>query len=518
MTKSQIPLDETNAFSTLFLDYLAQKQDLATFYGLFPSVENAGLMAFKRQFDKRHRAILVDAISQQYQDIPFKEAVLSNLDLLKAENTFTITTGHQLNLATGPMYVVLKLISTINAAKALALKFPQYHFVPIYWMATEDHDFEEINHFNYLGKTITWQTTQTGAVGKFIVESLESMFPDVNEIPAMVKEAYQEGLTLAKATQKLVHALLGKYGLICLDADQKALKALFAPIMKDEIVSGKASLKVKETIEALKAKGYKSQVNPREINLFYLEHNVRERIEKQGDEYVVLNTALKFKEEELLGLLSSHPEKFSPNVILRPLYQCTILPDIATVGGPAELAYWLQLKSLFDTYAVSFPLLMPRNFALVATNAQQTKLEKIGIEVKDLFQDQASLKKLILDKVDHNHFNLTPETSLLKQINDSLLQKVNAIDPTLNATVNAEMTKIAKGLNDLEKKITKALERKNETTFNQVFNIKSKLFPKEGLQERHDNFFNFQLMHPTMIGDLVDHLASFDFKLTILII
>ena len=517
MTNSKIALQDTACFSSFFIDYVNENEALKEFYDLYPSMAHAGVVASKRSFEQSNRTILVNELTKQYLGIADAEEVNKNIQLLNKPTTFTITTGHQLNLATGPMYVILKLVTAINTAQQLNLKYPHLNFVPVYWMATEDHDFEEINHFNFFGKTHTWETMQTGAVGRFVVEELTKMFPDLNDISPLISNAYRQGLSLAKATQQLVHSLMGTYGLICLDADVKPLKALFGPIMQKELVEHKAEALVQGSIAKLKLLGYKNQVNPRNINLFYLDHNCRERIEKKGDDYVVLNTDLTFSASEMLALLHSHPEKFSPNVVLRPLYQSTILPDIAMVGGPSEIVYWLQLKQLFIHHQVNFPLLMPRNFAMLVSQTQEQKLAKVGLSLRDLFQEHALLKKHIVHLNEQTSFDMKLEMDLLLQIQSSLLQKANAIDASLAGSVLAEMNKMTKGVEELEKKIHKALERKNETSITQVMNIKAKLFPNDVLQERVDNVFNFLPNHPGLINSLISNLDPFDFNMNLIV-
>lgn len=516
MTHSSISIQNTGYFSNFFTDYISQKTSVSEFYNIFPSIENLDEFASKRHYIDSQRQILVKVLTKQYADIENNELVLANIQSLLNTSTYTITTGHQLNLATGPMYVILKLITTINAAKELSQKNPSINVVPIYWMATEDHDFEEINHFNLFGKKHTWQSEQKGAVGRFEVEAIASMFPELNEVPSLIEQCYVEGISLVQATRKFVHALFGKYGLVCLDADDKALKTLFIPIVIDELLHSNAEKLVLETNQKLKSNDYKVQVNPRNINLFYLDGSVRERIEKQGDSYVVLNTNLKFSEAEILQLLENSPEKFSPNVILRPLYQSLILPDLATVGGPSEVVYWMQLKSVFDFYKIAFPALMPRNFALIANTNQEAKLQKVGLNIEDLFQNSNLLKQTILSKLETLNVNFTSEYKNLNLVQSGLLEKVKQIDASLTATVGAEMNKVSKIIEELEKKIVKNLEKKNETSISQILNIKSKLFPNEGLQERSDNFLNFYINNQLFIDDLMQELSPFEIKFNII--
>lgn len=518
MKQSSISIQNTGYFSNFFTDYISQNSKVTAFYNIFPTKENLGEFASKRQYNDSQREILVNVLTNQYADIENAEFVLSNIQSLLNTSTYTITTGHQLNLATGPMYVILKLITTIKAAKELSQKNPSINVVPIYWMATEDHDFEEINHFNLFGKKHTWQTEQKGAVGRFEVEAMASMFPELTDVPNLIEQCYVEGISLVQATRKFVHALFGKYGLVCLEADDKALKTLFIPIVKDELLHSNAEKLVLETNQKLKSNDYKVQVNPRNINLFYLDGFVRERIEKQGNSYVVLNTDLKFSEAEILQLLESSPEKFSPNVILRPLYQSLILPDLATVGGPSEVVYWMQLKSVFDFYKISFPALMPRNFALIANVNQEARLQKLSLQLEDLFQNPITLKQTILEKLETFNVNFSSEYNNLNLLHSGLLEKVKQIDTSLVGTVGAEINKVSKIIEDLEKKILKTLEKKNETSIGQILNIRAKLFPNDGLQERSENFLNFYINNQNFVDELLNILAPFEFKFNIITI
>src|SRR5919199_2606988 len=356
-----LPLSSTGQFSQLFLDYLDQTDSLTPFYSRFPT-----LAAFKEQlkdknFDQSKRRILVESLERQYEGITNKP----DFSVLLQPNTFTVTTGHQLNIFTGPLYIVYKLITTIKLARQLQEAYPDYTFVPVYWMATEDHDFAEINHFSLFGKNYAWQTEQRGAVGRMNPQELQSLFGQIPEKLTLFEEAYLKQQTLADAVRYYINELFGAEGLVCLDADDAALKRVFAPIMRDELVHQHSGQLVQEQTELLANTGYKTVIAPRDINLFYLDEQLRERIERIEDgTYKIVHTKIRFSESELLAILDEHPERFSPNVVLRPLYQETILPNLAYIGGPSEVPYWLQLKKVFDHFQTPFPILMPRNFAM----------------------------------------------------------------------------------------------------------------------------------------------------------
>lgn len=516
MKVEKIDLGEINNFSPIFLDYLQGEPRLKKFYYLAPEKENFKQMIQSLNFTKDWRIKLSEVLGQQYSNIKISKKVEDNIQALKDENSFTITTGHQLNIFTGPLYFIYKIITTINTARQLKEAFPEYHFIPVYWMASEDHDFEEINHFNLFGKTYSWNSDQKGAVGKFDPQDIEEIFNSIPEYPEIFKKAYLNHDTLADATRYLVNELFGEEGLIIVDGDNRILKSEISPLIKEELIHNHAHNLVQKTSSELGSLGYKLQVTPREINLFYLDKNVRERIVKDHD-YQVLNTNIKLSEKEILLLVEEAPEKFSPNVILRPLYQEMVLPNLAYVGGPAEMAYWLQLKPLFDHYKVSFPILMPRNFGLIINKNVTKKIFKNNLSVKDLFLDLQSLKTKFIKENSENVIALDHEKDVLNQVFQSILHKGLAVDQSLEGMIGAESAKTLKGLENIEKKLRKAEEQKQETAIKQIENIKEKLFPGDGLQERKENILNFYINNPAILSFLMNNLEPFDFRFHVVI-
>jgi bacillithiol biosynthesis cysteine-adding enzyme BshC len=314
--------------------------------------------------------------------------------------------------------------------------------------------------------------------------------------------------------------LFGHDGLICLDGDDTDLKRQFLPIIEDELTHQHASTIVANTTHQLEKLGYHTQITAREINFFYLEEGVRERIvsEKRGNEtvYNVLHTSINFSQEEILAIAQQNPEKFSPNVVLRPLYQEMILPNLAYIGGPSEVPYWMQLKGVFDYYGVGFPMLLPRNFALYINSASQKRAERLGVTVEELFWDDVRLRKSFIEKTTTVSLDIDEEKQMVTQIFQQILRKALAIDKTLEGVVNAEQAKLMNTLEGLEKRLQKAEERNHETEVNQLVGLKNKLFPNGGLQERSENFLNFYLNDSTFIEKLMDAFDPLDFQFNIL--
>lgn len=496
-----ITYQKSGYFSKLIVDYLEEKPEIQSLYHRFPTLEN-----FASQIDEKaknysleNRLSLVSALKNQNKNFPISELTQANIELLKSEKTFTITTGHQLNLFTGPAYFLYKIASTINLCNQLKEKYSEYNFVPIYWMATEDHDFEEINHFNFKDKKIKWERESFGPVGRLSTEGLNEVFDEFSKIIGVgstaeyLKEVFQksylEHSNLADATRFLANKLFSEDGLVIIDGDDKNLKTLFTPYIKDELVHQNSFASVSKTISLLKE--YTVQVNPREINLFYIEDTLRERIIFENNIYKVNNTEIQFSETEILNLLKASPEKFSPNVILRPLYQEVILPNLAYIGGGGEIAYWLELKNNFNSQNITFPILMLRNSFVVATEKQMEKMEKLHLTWSDLFLPQEELihqktKELSIFKID---FSEQKET-LQKQFAE-LLKIAKQTDKSFIGAVKAQETKQTKGLENLEKRLLKAEKRVHSEKLERIAEIQNQLFTNGSLQERKSNFSEF---------------------------
>jgi bacillithiol synthase len=513
MQLEKFDFEQLSIGSPLFLDYLSRKSSIEPFYNQFPDFKGFANSLKNRAFDGQKRKNLVQALQNQYARISAKP----DFSMLLNERCFTVTTGHQLNIFTGPLYVIYKIVSTINLAKSLKKQFPDYDFVPVYWMASEDHDFEEINHFNLFNKKYTWATDQKGAVGQMQCTEIEAILNELPEKITLFENAYRNANTLTQAVRTYMHELFGDKGLICIDGDDALLKSTFSEFIKSELTHRKTNELVETQSEKLEKLGYKTQVKGREINFFYLDKGLRERIVFENGKFNVLNTNLSFSETEILDLVDTNPEKFSPNVILRPVYQEVILPNIAYLGGPAEVVYWLQLKSVFDQLGVQFPIVMPRNFALYINLATKKRMEKLGMAIPDLWEDEQDLKKNYVAKNSENQFDISAELAEIGLKFDKILAKALPIDKTLEGVVLAEKQKAINALEALEKRIKKAEERTFETAINQLIGVKAKLFPNGNPQERNDNFLNFHLNNPEFINQLYDSFDPLDLKYNVLV-
>ncbi|WP_445455181.1 bacillithiol biosynthesis cysteine-adding enzyme BshC [Flavobacterium sp. HNIBRBA15423] len=524
-----ISYQNSGYFSNLMIDYLNEKKELRQLYNHFPKLENfkAQLTEKQANFPFENRKILVSALEKQYENFVISETTLNHIKLLNDSNTFTITTGHQLNLFTGPLYFLYKIISTINLCKELKNNYPKNNFVPIYWMATEDHDFEEINYFNLNGKKIQWKKDSFGPVGRLSTEGLEVVFEEfskaigisehANYLKDLFQKAYLEHTNLADATRFLANELFKKEGLVIIDGDDKNLKPLFIPFVKEELLHQTSSEEVLKTNEHLA--DYKIQVNPREINLFYIEDDLRERIVFENNQYSVLNTKMTFSETEILAELENHPEKFSPNVILRPLYQEVILPNLCYIGGGGELAYWLELKSNFEANKITFPMLLLRNSVLLATEKQVQKADKLALNWADLFSTQNDLLTNKTKELSQFTIDFSEQKTFLQQQFVGLREMAKQTDKSFTGAVEAQEKKQLKGLENLEKRLLKAEKRVLAEKLERMTALQNELFPNQTLQERKINFSEFYAeFGPTLIEKLLEALKPLEQEFNVVVL
>ena len=511
MKVKNIPLKDTGAFSRMFLDYLDMEKALQPFYAHQPNLDGLAAALKNRSFSKENRLALHEVLLEQYGPLKRKNANFNNILALQEENTFTVTTGHQLNIFTGPLYVIFKIVSTINLAKKLKAAFPDYHFVPVYWMASEDHDFEEINHFHLFGKKYQWETEQKGPVGRFAPQSLNMVIEQIPESASLFEKAYLDHSTLAESVRYYMHELFGDEGLVVVDADHARLKQLFIPIIQSDLLDQKSNDLVVSASKRLEEVGYGTQVFPRKINFFYL-NGVRERIVEEEGQFKVLNTDLHFSREELIQHLQAHPERFSPNVIMRPVYQEVILPNIAYLGGPSEVIYWLQLKDNFEHFQVPFPVLLPRNFGMIINKGLAKKASKLEMPDELLFKEAHAIKAWYLEHHQENEHLLDQEKEDINKVFDHIKTKAGSIDKSLEGFIGAEGAKTLKTLENIQKRLKKSLESQNEVAMNQIDTLKEKLFPNGGPQERFDNYLNFAINDPQFLKTLLDTFDPLDFS------
>lgn len=504
--KTLLPYPQVPQLSKTDIAYASGDALLKPFYVHEPRPEALEAILEAKSRHTFPRAELVNVLRRQYAHLPPQAAVTANIEALGQENTFTVVTAHQPSLLLGPLYFIYKAITAINLAENFNQRVPNgERIVPVFVLGSEDHDLEEVNKINLYGKRLVWEPGVEGPTGTMdaatlapVLEELRGILGESESATALfdrVKRACQSAKTFAETTRALLHEFLGIYGLIVLDMNDPALKRSFIPIIQAELLEQAAFHLVNQTTAQLHQLGFKTQAAPREINLFYMKPGLRQRIVLEDGLYKVLQTNLHFTEAEIMAELDQHPERFSPNVVLRPLYQELILPNLAYVGGGGELAYWLERRSLFQHFNIPFPMLLRRNSVLWLDRDAQKKLDKFGFSAVQFFEDTDHLVRHYVETNASGDVALAAEIDALKQIFDRIAIKASAIDPTLEKAVRADEVKSVGGLEQWEGRLLRAEKQKHEVTLNQLRTLKEKLFPSNGLQERTDNFLPYALKY-----------------------
>ena len=445
MKIEKISYRETGRFAKIVTDYLEGSSPLRSFYKYEPNIDSIQEAMNDKLKENIGGNKLADNLLEQYSQIDMPAKVFSYINLFRNKNTFCVVTAHQLNIFTGPLYYIYKTISTIQLCNTLNNKYPENNFVPVFWLGSEDHDFAEINHFQLYGKTYTWDDVQGGVCGKYNTDSLQNILHELipvlgdtenaHFLISLFKNAYSTSKTLAEATRTVLSGLFGEYGLVVVDGDDSYFKKSCNSIIESELLNRNSEKLVNETLSKFP---YEAQATPREINLFYKLKNIRERIlyDNENNKFKINNTEIGFTAEEMQNELKLFPERFSPNVILRPLFQQKVLPSVAFIGGGGEIAYWMQLKKLFEFHEIQFPILLLR-----------------------------------------------------------IQKKAQKIDITLDKAVLGEKHNMLTVIQKLEGKLLKAEKIKMDAELGQIRSILTKLFPNNSLQEREENFISYFLKY-----------------------
>ncbi len=486
MTFQSFDITKLNIYQPIVKDYLTNKLDKYTSAAI--SKTNLINASNHRIFSNENRQVLVKVLQKQYEKLSPQSKCSENISSLLNENTFTVCTGHQLGLFTGPLYTIYKVLQTIALAESLNQTDTTKKYIPVFWLASEDHDLQEINHVSLFNKTYTWETNQTGAVGRMNTELISQLIDQIKQLfnnsekakqlIAIFEKAYSIN-NLAEATQYIFHELLGYTGLIVLNPDNKELKKLFEEYIVKDIVHESNIKPLASQTEELK-QTYKTQVFPRNINFFHLANGERTRIKskEEGGHH--------FNED----YIREHIEEFSPNVCLRPLFQEVILPNIAYIGGPGEISYWLQLKTMFDANNIAFPIIIPRVSVFVLNSNFVKKWKQLGFEIEEIFKSLDELKNIYV-KNNAVIENIEAEQNSILAIKEQLNRKIAEIDITLLASVDLCISKTIEQLKNIDKKLEKTQKQKFENELNKIEKLYQEIFPNGTPQDRNFNLLQY---------------------------
>lgn len=496
-----VSYSSTGFFTPLTVDYINESEHLRSFFQYPVSALGIKEAIAARQHFPINREILVAELRNQYSGFTLTDRQVRNIDALLLDSTFTVTTAHQPVIFTGPLYFIYKIIHAIKLADLLNSEHPENTFVPVFYMGSEDADIDELGQLNLNGEKLLWTTDQTGAVGRMKVDQpllqlIDAMAGQLGihahgkELIEIFRHAYKLGESIQQSTLHLINELFRNYGLLVVIPDSVPLKSQFTHIVTKELSEHFSHPIVADSIRQLSAH-YKTQAVGRDINLFYLFDNVRERIERTSSKFVVKSLGKEWEPEAMLQEAQTFPERFSANVILRPLFQELILPNIIFIGGGGEIAYWLELKNLFKAAGIHYPLLVLRNSFLFWNNDQQKQLEKFGFVMPDLFKGYHLLINELVNRESNHQLQLTGEKQQMHQLYKILQELAGKIDSTLAAHAVGLQHKANEKIEALERKMLRAEKRKFEAHQRQLKKLLQQLFPTNGLQERVENFSMF---------------------------
>lgn len=525
--REDLPYESIPQFSLRDKAYQSSDPSLRPFYRYTPELSSFDQLIKERSTFKTNRSVLVEVLTDQYKNIDNCDKTRSNIKKLNADNCFTIVTAHQPSMLTGPLYYIYKICSVIKLAEQLNNRYKDVEIVPVFVIGGEDHDFEEIASVHLFNKTFTWETKQKGAVGRMdldglkdVIDEVQSTFgqlPHAAELIEIIHNSLKLSNSYAQFAFRLTHALFAQYGLVIVNMDRAELKKIFLPIALKELKENFAHKLVEEDQHGLDSAGFKAQAFAREVNLF-LHESDRERIIEQDDHTYNVGES-KYSLPELQDYITNHPYKISPNVVLRPVMQELILPNLAYIGGGGEIAYWMERISLFKHLGIPFPMLVRRDSVMIVDSKSHDTLQKSNIEITAMFDREEQIINHYAIQQSTNDIHLDAIKERISAAFNEVLQLSDKVDPTLSKSVLAEESKAIKSLEYIENKLLKAEKRKSETEINKISKIKHKLFPNnDSLQERYENFIPYYLKYgPNWIDSLIKHLDPMDKSFKILI-
>lgn len=460
------------------------------------SIADLQVQAHKKKevYSFETRKNLVSVWRQQIGSYASKSQ-LENLELLENENTFTITTGHQLTLFAGPLYLVYKVLHVVRLSEEFNKSQNGLKAVPVFWMASEDHDFDEVKSTHLFNQKLTWESDQTGPVGRFNMDDFnevktqfssffEGKETEINELLAVSAKA-----DYAAYLQEFISKLFAEFGVLVLQPDDRNLKREFVPVVLREISSDLANHAVQNMNKQIESAGYKPQAHARDCNLFYLKAGERLRIEPTANGLAIDGKV--YSKEELTKLVEQEPESFSPNVILRPVYQETILPNLVYVGGGGEMAYWIQLKGVFEVHRTLFPLIQQRVSLQLIDGALKKRMDKLNWPGERFFEPKDNLKKLFLKENEGDDLDLSVLYAEFNALRTTMIDKAKTIEATLESFAEAEAVRMKKQLESFEQRLVKQLKQRHEQTLQSIDFISERIIPENSLQERHFHWLQF---------------------------
>ena len=528
----QIQSLKIKEYPILFEDYLYRFEKVSRFYQWNYHTDWEPCIKL-RERSYQNRSLIQRILLEQNRKWNATFATMNNIKKLSHPNTLAVVTGQQAGIFGGPLYTAYKILTAVKLAEQLQDQFSQYQFVPIFWMEVSDGDFQEINHFYCFDKsnqlhcfTLKDQPEDFRPIHfRQIPDEIEQIYERLVEICLKtefrdtilekMRKIYHPGKSLADAFAEWLIEMFGDYGLIVFNPEEKGSKHLAAPLFRKAFYEWKQVNQIFQQIsEKLKSTGYHNQIilGENQTLLFYLSDNLdRSRVDRDENRFLVRHPQNHYpiSDSEINFILNKSPERFSPNVALRPIVQDYLLPTVAYIGGPAEISYLAQLKELYHFFGVNQPIFYPRVRMTLVEKRIHRLVQKFGYDYHKIFELKENLleefirqhsDKYLKDKFDQIKADLYRS---MIELNDIMIE----IDPTLQSAIQKTQNQIDNAFNKFFERADKAFERKMETEVRQLKSVISNLFPNGKYQERILNLFNYLVKYgPDFISNLYDSL------------
>lgn len=495
-------------YTDLYLDFVSGNQKATGFFAS-DDLNDIAARVSEVNYD---RSQIVSILKRQNERYGAGQATRENIEALQEKSTLCVCAGQQAVLFGGPLLIILKALSLVKSARLYSKQLGQ-KVIPIFWIAADDHDFAEANHMHLLNQSgvverIEYDSAPENEVPMAQVElndeaelkRIHQQFRDLlgetdftAEINDLLNECYAAGETLASAFGKLIIGLCGRFGLVVFSPGDDEAKLMAAPLFK-AIVRRQDDIHkvITDTNQRIRESGYHIQVEKKEnaTHLFYND-NGRRPVHREDDRFIMGELSL--SKDDLLKLIDTHPERFSPDVMTRPILQSYLFPVLSQKGGPSEIAYLAQINGLFDLFDLVTPVHRARPSATFVERRFEKLMNDFNLSMSDLNGDIEQAINRILAET----FPADIESDF-EQLRKDVQERFNCFrdrsltfDKGLESFAKQTLGKIDFSLKNFESKVFSTHKKKSQATRDRVYRLWHALYPERGLQERTLSIFYF---------------------------
>lgn len=516
-------------FTKLFLDYSDWNESIQPFFEFNPF----RLSDYKRRsqnlrFDTDRKDV-VSSLTEFNLKYGANDQTLKKIKKLENDDVFTVVTGQQVTLFGGPLFTVYKIVTAISIADKLTKELGKM-VIPVFWMADEDHDFDEVSSISITDGDVyaEYKLNQEDSKENRVVEKklnaeikeirgkIRDVLPQTDftdDLWQLVDQCYKSGETYGSSFGRLILKLFGKHGLILAGSNHDSIKKLIIEPLISSVKDADVHQKILQaTSEALTKKKYHTQVTVQSSNLFFIgADGSREKLQNSGEKWFIDGNEQFWSSDELSSKIETTPDKFSPNVFLRPVIQNHILPVISYVAGPGEIAYYAQMRSYHHQFDVEMPVITPRFSATLIESSIDRVIGKLPFHIHDYYGRIEDLEKDFLKQSD------SPDVeSIFKGWKSSIMDhsigpisKVSEIDPTLKKSADKTVNQFFTELDKLKGKLYRSIKESEKVQLQRIQRVQNNLYPNRNLQEREIAFITLMNKYGIDLWDkLIDDMRD----------